>query len=181
MSNYDSDSDSIELQFNLPKSCKSLPNFRKKTIQLLMNYLPFESSNVLELAVFEFTKKYIYANDIDNDYLKSVYSSKINDIHFNIQDESNNLLSNILNQKIELETIPYLQCNILNSQLWEPIIKKKEFIEYKKENMTTSDAYECRRCKVRKCKVFLLQTRSADEPMTVFIQCENCNSTFKIY
>ena len=162
-------------------TCK-IDNFRKNGIELLMDFLPFDSSRELECSIYEFTKNYIHANDIDNEYLESVYASKINDIHFNLNNQnSTNLLSDILNNKIEIKNLPYLQCHILNSQLWEPIIKKKEFIEYKKENMTTSDAYECKRCKVRKCKVFLLQTRSADEPMTVFIQCENCNSTFKIY
>jgi transcription elongation factor S-II len=181
----DSETSEIEIMFDnksMSNYITNLEKFRKKGLKLLLDFLPFEHSKELEFHIYDFSKKYIHANDLNIDYLKSVYKSKISDIHFNLdQKNSNNLLSDILNKKILLNKLPYVQCNILNPQLWDPIIKKKEFIEYKKENMCTSDAYECKRCKERKCKVFLLQTRSADEPMTVFIQCENCNSTFKIY
>lgn len=37
-----------------------------------------------------------------------------------------------------------------------------------------TDAFVCPRCKQRKCRYIMLQTRSADEPMTTFITCANC-------
>ena len=77
--------------------------------------------------------------------------------------------------------IPYAQSNELNPLFWDQIIKKRDFIEYKKNNLATSDAYQCKRCKQKKCTVLALQTRSADEPTTLFIQCANCNCSFRIY
>jgi len=37
-----------------------------------------------------------------------------------------------------------------------------------------TDAFRCPRCKQSKCRYIMLQTRSADEPMTTFVTCVNC-------
>lgn len=39
-----------------------------------------------------------------------------------------------------------------------------------------TDAFECGKCKQRKCRYYQKQTRSADEPMTTFVTCTNCNN-----
>jgi len=39
--------------------------------------------------------------------------------------------------------------------------------------------FECGRCKSYKTTYFQLQTRSADEPMTTFVTCVNCNKKWK--
>jgi DNA-directed RNA polymerase subunit M/transcription elongation factor TFIIS len=163
-------------------NANNISKFRVKGQSYLAEYLPPNMAIELEENIFKYSQEYVNSSDINSDHFKSIYNSKIHDIHFNLNPlKSPTLLSDILNKKISLKTIPYAQSNELNPTLWDPIIKKKEFIEYKKNNMATSDAYECRRCKQRKCKVFLLQTRSADEPMTIFVQCENCNTSFRIY
>jgi len=163
-------------------SSNKISNSRLRGQSFLAEFLPPDMAIELENNVFKYSKEYMNASDLNSDHFKSIYNTKIHDIHHNLNPlNSPTLLSDILNKKINLKTIPYVQPNELNPTLWEPIIKKKDFIEYKKNNMATSDAYECRKCKQRKCKVFLLQTRSADEPMTIFVQCENCNTSFRIY
>ena len=47
----------------------------------------------------------------------------------------------------------------------------------KKEAST--DALKCGKCKQRKCTYYKLQTRSADEPMTTFVTCVNCDNRWK--
>jgi len=39
--------------------------------------------------------------------------------------------------------------------------------------------FECGRCKSYKTTYYQLQTRSADEPMTTFVTCVNCNKKWK--
>ena len=68
-----------------------------------------------------------------------------------------------------------------NSLIIYPIIKKQEYITFKKNNLSTTNAYKCRKCGQRKCTTHHVQTRSADEPMTIVVLCENCNNTFRIY
>lgn len=43
----------------------------------------------------------------------------------------------------------------------------------------TTDQFKCGRCGQRKCTYYQLQTRSADEPMTTFVTCVNCNNHWK--
>ncbi|PWZ21523.1 Transcription elongation factor TFIIS [Zea mays] len=43
----------------------------------------------------------------------------------------------------------------------------------------TTDQFKCARCGQRKTTYYQLQTRSADEPMTTFVTCVNCNNHWK--
>jgi transcription elongation factor S-II len=47
-----------------------------------------------------------------------------------------------------------------------------------KEKAST-DMFQCSRCQDRKCTYYQLQTRSADEPMTTYVTCVNCNNHWK--
>ena len=159
-----------------------LSNFRLKGQSFLADYLPPLMAIELEQYIYKFSIEYLNSYNINSEYIKKIYNTKIHDIVYNLNPRhSPTLLVDILNKKVPLQNIPYAQFNILNPQLWDSIIKKKDFSQYKKDNMATSDAYECKKCKQRKCRVFLLQTRSADEPMTVLVQCDNCNCSFRIY
>ena len=40
--------------------------------------------------------------------------------------------------------------------------------------------FQCGRCKGRKCTYYQKQTRSADEPMTTFVQCTICGNRWKV-
>ena len=49
-----------------------------------------------------------------------------------------------------------------------------------KHGQITEGVYKCRICGGKKTVQKELQTRSADEPMTIFITCVNCKNTWKI-
>lgn len=60
-----------------------------------------------------------------------------------------------------------------NKELAEKqFLREQRLLEGNKANAT--DQFFCGRCKMRQCTYYELQTRSADEPMTIFIQCVNC-------
>lgn len=44
-------------------------------------------------------------------------------------------------------------------------------------NTTT---FTCKRCKNNECSYYELQTRSADEPMTTFVQCLTCGHQWRV-
>jgi transcription elongation factor S-II len=60
-----------------------------------------------------------------------------------------------------------------NKELADKLFQREQrLLEGNKANAT--DQFYCGRCHKRQCTYYELQTRSADEPMTIFIQCVNC-------
>jgi DNA-directed RNA polymerase subunit M/transcription elongation factor TFIIS len=54
---------------------------------------------------------------------------------------------------------------------------RKEYLS--KENKNHEGLFTCGRCKSKKTTYYEMQTRSADEPMTVFVSCLNCDKNWK--
>lgn len=46
-------------------------------------------------------------------------------------------------------------------------------------NNVPEGLFECRKCKSKKTRYYQMQTRSADEPMTTFVTCLQCNTRWK--
>ena len=51
--------------------------------------------------------------------------------------------------------------------------------EIKAEEDDYEGILQCRKCKSKKTSYYQLQTRSADEPMTIFITCLNCGKHWR--
>jgi len=67
--------------------------------------------------------------------------------------------------------------------IWEEIlIKNKKKLDFlsKENNVQGTSIFKCGKCRLNNCTYFQMQTRSADEPMTTFITCLNCNNRWKI-
>ena len=56
---------------------------------------------------------------------------------------------------------------------------KDDKVLFEKDEGGATDQFKCNRCKQRKCTYYELQTRSADEPMTIFVTCLNCGKRWK--
>jgi transcription elongation factor S-II len=65
---------------------------------------------------------------------------------------------------------------------WRDQFEKQQIREKKQlegnRNMAT-DHFLCGRCHKRECTYYEMQTRSADEPMTIFITCLNCGKHWR--
>ncbi|XP_073937111.1 transcription elongation factor A protein 3 isoform X2 [Castor canadensis] len=48
-----------------------------------------------------------------------------------------------------------------------------------KTSGTTTDLFQCSKCKKKNCTYNQVQTRSADEPMTTFVLCNECGNRWK--
>jgi hypothetical protein len=65
---------------------------------------------------------------------------------------------------------------------WEELRKLGEAAKAERQRLLSSDfvgLYCCPRCKSWKTTYYLLQTRSADEPMTAFVECLLCSQRFR--
>ena len=65
---------------------------------------------------------------------------------------------------------------------WQELIEKnmkKDKLKYELKPEAMTDIFKCRKCSSRSCTYYEVQTRSADEPMTQFITCLDCNNNWK--
>ena len=122
----------------------------------------------------------------DNRKFKDLYFNKVRSIYTNLKKESyvgnKNMLKRIQNNDINTKDIANLQNHEIYPEFWKEKIDNKMkrdqmLFEMKPESMT--DVFLCRKCNKRECSYYEMQTRSADEPMTVFVTCLNCKSRWR--
>ena len=137
----------------------------------------------IELSIFEYALNYCN-NKYDKNFIKPVYDDKFNFILSNL-DETRKGIKNktfkklIFNKNINPSYVAFLSPSQIHPERWSYVIKKKEYIEQRENNIAYSDAYRCKKCGESKSKITQAQTRSADEPMTTFVVCLVCHNTFK--
>jgi len=83
----------------------------------------------------------------------------------------------ITEQKIH-DLIYASSCDVYPKQ-YKNIIEIDKITKYKMEQKSMITTKKCRKCKVSRGSIFQMQTRSADEPMTTFYKCANCNLTIR--
>lgn len=155
---------------------------RQLVINQLNEFLNNDKSKELECSIYDYCNELVNKYDIHENF-DEIYLHKYNDVIKNINpnDEikNNYLLDAILNNQIEIDEIVNLTPEKMFPEKWKKIRDKIEWIEYKKKNMATTDIFFCKKCKKKKCTFYQLQTRSADEPMTTFVNCLVCHNSWK--
>ena len=149
---------------------------RNNYIQKLKNLNLFSDDiiNNIESSIFNYSSK--YSNNKKVQYVIYIYNHKFNNL---INDIINNdkLIYDINNNNIDNI------CNLTRLEL-NPNIWKRRYDKYNTSIESTnyiskSNIYTCKSCKKNECYIYELQTRSADEPMTIFITCINCGKKWR--
>ena len=85
----------------------------------------------------------------------------------------------VLNDEINPYEIATFSREHFFPELWEKLKKiSLDKITIKKEEISDG-IFVCNKCKSKKTTYYQMQTRSADEPMTTFVTCANCNLKWK--
>lgn len=161
-------------------------NIDRASVQLELNNIlnNIDMALKIELSIFEYALIYCLNNKYDINYIRPIYYDKLNFITSNL-DETNKsignkyLKKNILNKKINPSFVAFLSPSQIHPDKYAELVKKRNYIEYRENNIAYSDVYKCYKCGESKCKITQAQTRSADEPMTTFVVCLVCHNTFK--
>ena len=133
------------------------------------HYTINETPIITELII-EYCKDFCDQNCISYDNLKGLIISQINDLEQDFK---------LTKKKIDVQSFKsylYMTPQEKFPEIWDAIMKKNEFIEDKKNNIYTTDIYECYKCHKRRCTIEIIQTRSADEPATTFVNCVVCGN-----
>jgi len=142
------------------------------TIKLLSKYINEEYATLVEKSISKFATEYSETNEIPS-LLENIYDSKLDEI-INVLSKS----SDLINNNNDAKRIAFLSPAELNPDNYEKILKKKEMEEYKKNDVKSSSAFKCSKCKKSKCSVTQKQTRAGDEPATTFVTCLECGYNF---
>jgi DNA-directed RNA polymerase subunit M/transcription elongation factor TFIIS len=104
-----------------------------------------------------------------------LYLSKMRSLLYNITPE-------LISSLEEPHLIAFKPTYELKPEKWKDMMYRKEKREehlFSNTLAVTTTDFTCFKCKKNQCTYFQLQTRSADEPMTTFVTCVNCENRWK--
>ena len=154
----------------------NLLDYRQKVITKLSTVLSEEKAIEVESGIIKYTKE-CYKNIVswENINVRRKYIRKSLSLIFNLK-ENEKLKYKIETSEVSVHDFIRMKPDELIPEKWEHIKMKK----YLKDNtkINYEGLFKCERCKGKNTSYYQLQTRSADEPMTTYIQCLNCNFTW---
>jgi len=122
----------------------------------------------------------------ENETFKIIYLNKLRKIYTNLDPNSYlkniELIKKIKNKDIQPHEIAFYENKLLFPSRWENIINEKIARDQSIANIDMSSAttiYTCSKCNQNKTVYYEMQTRSADEAMSVFITCLSCGKKWK--
>ena len=167
-------------------TAESIPS-RNSVLHVIQSTLPpsFTESSKLEGLIYDITLETAGKKEIrkswGNHLFKDIYTTVARRILVNLCPTSyvknTGLWERYVNAELTLEQIVRQNHYELCPENWQQLIdiqSKRERVQLEGDFSRATDRWQCNGCKMRKCTYYELQTRSADEPMTIFIHCLNC-------
>ena len=138
-----------------------------------------------EQALFNWTIDKADAKEIPKYWqckeFRMLYKEKMRSILFNLKNPKNpRLLQSLLEGITKPERLLEMTPQELDPGLWKPYYDKIEAKDLLRSGNTVPEGIlQCGRCKSKRVVWYQMQTRSADEPMTVFANCSECGKRWK--
>ena len=156
-------------------------NIREKINVILNND---KNSSNLEKGIFNYALKEATSKKIvkkwDNHHFVQIYVDRFRSIFINLKNKD--IIENINSGNIKPHVVAFMTHQELNPERWQTLIdakSKRDKNKFEANLVASTDMFQCRKCKGKECTYYLLQLRSADEPMTVFVQCITCGNKWK--
>jgi DNA-directed RNA polymerase subunit M/transcription elongation factor TFIIS len=145
---------------------------------------------LLEKGIFEAAFNFALKNHVARSWKSAIFieiyreivRSVFSNIHPDSPVKNRRLLTRVIEGEFPLYTIPSMTSYEMFPEKWfelrdKQLQREQKILEGNKSRAT--DQFKCRRCLKRECTYYELQTRSADEPMTIFITCLNCGKEWR--
>lgn len=156
-------------------------NIKSKLNEILLNE---KNSCNLEKGIFNYTLKEATNKKIvkkwDNPYFVQLYVDRVRSIYKNL--DNKDLIEQIQNGSIKPHLIAFMTHQEMRPDIWSALIEaksKRDKNKFETNLEAATDTFTCRKCHSKKCSYYGLQTRSADEPMTIFVTCLECGTRWK--
>ena len=162
----------------------NLSNFTDEDlIKIVLNL----ERGIFNSSLSQYQNNTIHFDKTWNSVFEGVYINKALSIYLNLNPSSKlqntNLLMKFLTKQLTEFELCKLEAKALLPDRWLEnkkrcgILEKEEIIVEEKEDV--KGMFKCGRCKTYKTTYYQMQTRSADEPMTTFVSCNNCGNRWK--
>lgn len=134
---------------------------------------------IFNYAIEDATRKHL-VKKWENIHFVEIYLTRFRTILNNLK-SSPYLLEQLVAKKWKPHEIAFLSHYEMHPERWDKLIAEKQERDkniYDVQQKINSE-FKCRRCKSNNCSYYQLQTRSADEPMTTFVSCQECGNRWK--
>ena len=155
-------------------------NIRAKINEKLNNE---KHSSNLEKGIFNYALKEADQRKIvkkwDNKHFVQIYLDRLRSIYTNLNDS---IIEQISNGTVKAHVIAFMTHQELNPDKWTKLIEakaKRDANKFETNIAAATDTFTCRKCKSNQCTYYQMQTRSADEPMTCYVNCLMCGNRWK--
>lgn len=138
----------------------------------------------LEKGIFNYAIKEASRQKIvkkwENPLFVQIYVDRLRSIYMNLKNPE--ILEQILNKEIASQYVAFMTHQEFKPDHWKILIDKKmkrDASKYVDNTQASTDIFTCKKCRSKRCTYYELQTRSADEPATIFVTCLDCGKHWK--
>jgi len=165
---------------------KNSEDFRVNMRNKLNAYVDEDVLSInLEKGVFNYAIKEATNQKIikkwENPYFVQLYLDRMRSIYLNLKNDA--LVVRLKTGDITPQTLAFMTHQEMNPDRWHCLIEQKMKRDVNKytntEIQASTDMFTCRKCRSKRCTYYELQTRSADEPATIFVTCLDCGKNWK--
>jgi transcription elongation factor S-II len=111
----------------------------------------------------------------------TIYMNRLRTVYLNLKNNQE-LVSMLMTEELNPRTLAFMTHQEFNPLRWKDMIEqkmKRDANKYSNNIEAMTEMFTCKKCKSKRCTYYELQTRSADEPSTIFISCLDCGKHWK--
>jgi transcription elongation factor S-II len=137
----------------------------------------------LERGIFNFALKEATKAKVvkkwENPIFAQIYVDRLRSIMSNLP----HIVSQLQSGEMSPQAVAFMTHQEFQPDRWKLLLDQKMKRDASTANgemvEASTDMYTCKKCKSKRCTYYEMQTRSADEPATVFITCLDCGKRWR--
>jgi DNA-directed RNA polymerase subunit M/transcription elongation factor TFIIS len=159
--------------------------FRKNICDRFTNIIGNNITAInLEKGVFNYSLKEATSRKLikkwENPDFVQVYLDRLRTIYINLKNKD--ILALLQSKELLPQSFASMTHQEMNPTRWKELLEqkmKRDANKFTTNIQASTDMFTCKKCKSKRCTYYELQTRSADEPATIFVTCLDCGKNWK--